>query len=227
MIAGATGGVILGDVVGLGKTLMATALARVFQDPPRSLETLILCPENLVGMWKDYTHRFRLIAEKRGFVAWLCESKGSDLPDHSTRLKLDHALAQTSFEHLIVFATDDRAQQSWMWVRREPGRPLRPRTHDFLRSQAGDSLLQKLQHLYVSIEEEEAGLSVTHVAGRARAGFDVDRVTKKFYDQFKREHTAFLGFIKGIPLKEDAEWYASVMLKPKADGGVLYERRHH
>ena len=50
------GGVILGDVVGLGKTLMATALARVFQDPPRSLETLILCPKNLVGMWEDYAH---------------------------------------------------------------------------------------------------------------------------------------------------------------------------
>lgn len=57
------GGVILGDVVGLGKTLMATALARMLQDPPRSLETLILCPKNLVGMWKDYAHRYRLIAE--------------------------------------------------------------------------------------------------------------------------------------------------------------------
>ncbi len=57
------GGVILGDVVGLGKTLMATALARVFQDPPRSLETLILCSKNLVGMWEDYAHRYRLIAK--------------------------------------------------------------------------------------------------------------------------------------------------------------------
>jgi hypothetical protein len=57
------GGVILGDVVGLGKTMMATALARVFQDPPRSLETLILCPKNLVGMWEDYAHRYRLIAK--------------------------------------------------------------------------------------------------------------------------------------------------------------------
>jgi hypothetical protein len=54
---------MLGDVVGLGKTLMATALARVFQDPPRSLETLILCPKNLVGMWEDYAHRYRLIAK--------------------------------------------------------------------------------------------------------------------------------------------------------------------
>jgi superfamily II DNA or RNA helicase len=56
------GGVILGDVVGLGKTLMATALARMFQDPPRSLETLIICPKNLVGMWEDYARRYRLLA---------------------------------------------------------------------------------------------------------------------------------------------------------------------
>lgn len=57
------GGVILGDVVGFGKTRMATALARVFQDPPHSLETLILCPKNLKGMWEDYAHRYRLIAK--------------------------------------------------------------------------------------------------------------------------------------------------------------------
>ncbi|BCB97072.1 hypothetical protein JZK55_19940 [Dissulfurispira thermophila] len=57
------GGVILGDVVGLGKTLMATALARVFQDPPYLLEALILCPKNLISMWEDYVHRYRLIAK--------------------------------------------------------------------------------------------------------------------------------------------------------------------
>lgn len=67
------GGVILGDVVGLGKTLMATTLARVFQDPPRSLETLILCPKNLVGMWEDYAHRYRLIA-KVVSITRLCRS---------------------------------------------------------------------------------------------------------------------------------------------------------
>lgn len=70
------GGVILGDVVGLGKTLMATALARVFQDPPRSLETLILCPKNLVGMWEDYAHRYRLIAK----VVSITQAQNS-LPD--------------------------------------------------------------------------------------------------------------------------------------------------
>jgi superfamily II DNA or RNA helicase len=45
------GGVLIGDVVGLGKTLMATALAKIFENVYR-LETLIICPKNLVEMWK-------------------------------------------------------------------------------------------------------------------------------------------------------------------------------
>lgn len=56
------GGVVLGDVVGLGKTLMATAIARIFQEPPHSCETLIICPKNLVKMWQGYIHKHRLIA---------------------------------------------------------------------------------------------------------------------------------------------------------------------
>ena len=54
-------GVIIGDVVGLGKTLMATALARVFEDD-HGLETLIICPKNLVPMWDDYRQRYRMRA---------------------------------------------------------------------------------------------------------------------------------------------------------------------
>ena len=55
------GGVIIGDVVGLGKTLMATALARVFEDD-HGLETLIVCPKNLVPMWEDYREQYRMRA---------------------------------------------------------------------------------------------------------------------------------------------------------------------
>src|SRR3989442_4402015 len=52
------GGVLIGDVVGLGKTLMATALARIFEDD-HGLETLVLCPKNLVSMWEDYRQQYR------------------------------------------------------------------------------------------------------------------------------------------------------------------------
>jgi superfamily II DNA or RNA helicase len=56
------GGVIIGDVVGLGKTITATALAKMFEDD-FFLETLIICPKNLVEMWKDYAHEYRLRAK--------------------------------------------------------------------------------------------------------------------------------------------------------------------
>ena len=55
-------GVLIGDVVGLGKTLMATAVARIFEDD-YGLETLIICPKNLVPMWDDYVHEYQLRAK--------------------------------------------------------------------------------------------------------------------------------------------------------------------
>ena len=56
------GGVIIGDVVGLGKTLMATALAGVMQ-ADYGTETLVLCPKNLVSMWKNYLHDYKLVGD--------------------------------------------------------------------------------------------------------------------------------------------------------------------
>ena len=53
------GGVLIGDVVGLGKTLMGTALARIMEDD-HDLETLIICPKNLVQMWEYYREEYRL-----------------------------------------------------------------------------------------------------------------------------------------------------------------------
>ncbi|MFZ4539095.1 helicase-related protein [Propionivibrio sp.] len=57
------GGVMIGDVVGLGKTIMATALARMFEDD-LGYETLIICPKNLEPMWEAYRKEYGL----RGMV---------------------------------------------------------------------------------------------------------------------------------------------------------------
>lgn len=56
------GGVLIGDVVGLGKTLMASALVRIFEED-HGLETLIICPKNLVSMWDDYVYQYGLRAK--------------------------------------------------------------------------------------------------------------------------------------------------------------------
>ena len=76
------GGVLIGDVVGLGKTLMATAVARIFEDD-HGLETLILCPKNLVSMWEDYRQQYGL----RGRVLSISRAI-KELPEKVKRYRL-------------------------------------------------------------------------------------------------------------------------------------------
>jgi superfamily II DNA or RNA helicase len=56
-------GVLLGDVVGLGKTLMATAIAKIFEEDTRGGRALIICPPKLVSMWEWHVKRYNLKAE--------------------------------------------------------------------------------------------------------------------------------------------------------------------
>jgi superfamily II DNA or RNA helicase len=54
-------GVLIGDVVGLGKTITACALAKMFEER-EFVSTLIICPPNLKAMWNDYIVKYDLKA---------------------------------------------------------------------------------------------------------------------------------------------------------------------
>jgi len=152
------------------------------------------------------------IAQKRGMVAFVCgPAADGRLPPHALRRKIERRIEKDAHEHLIVFLDGERATQVWQWVRREPGNPIACREHTHAVAQPGDALVQKLQAIAFSLEEEE-DLTIVDVTGRVRASFDVEKVTKKFYDRFQKEHSAFLDFIEGIDQEADREWYASVML---------------
>ncbi len=152
------------------------------------------------------------LAQKRGMVAYHCPAPaGQPLPDYSHRRKIEHQVAKSAHEHLIIFTDPGNQTQVWQWVKRELGKPTACREHAYHRSQPGDALLQKLNAIAFTLEEEDR-LSLPDVTRRARAGFDVERVTKRFYDRFQKEHGAFLKFITGITQSTDREWYASVML---------------
>ena len=159
----------------------------------------------------DKTFLLQAIAHKRGFVAYQCVSGRTRLPDYPTRQKIDRLLAKTTHEHLIVFATQTHDNQCWQWVKRESGQRDRPRGQTYSRGQTGQALAEKLDHLRFTLEEEER-ISIADATSRAAKAFDVEKVTKRFYDRFKTEHEAFLGFIKGIRDVANREWYASLML---------------
>ncbi|MDD2456675.1 MAG: SAM-dependent methyltransferase, partial [Kiritimatiellae bacterium] len=125
------------------------------------------------------------IAQKRGFVAFVCDS----IPSRQARLKIDRQVTKSAREHFVIYADEPAGQQVWHWVRRETGKPLASRDHRFDVFQSGDPLIQRLERIAVSMEEEEK-LTLPDMTGRGREAFDVDKVTKKFYERFKAEHAA-------------------------------------
>lgn len=158
------------------------------------------------------TYTLNPLVEKRGMVLYCCspDNKGR-IPNDAIRRQIEKLVAKYVHEHLIIYIDADQTEQVWQWVKREIGKPIACRQHRFNKSQSGTALIQKLEAIAFSLEEEES-LTVVEVTSRTRRGFDVDRVTKKFYDRFKKEHATFLEFIKGINITSDLEWYTSLML---------------
>jgi len=159
------------------------------------------------------TYSLNAFAEKRGVQIFECQpdSEGK-IPDYSTRQKIEKQITKSAYEHLIIFTDDLKSMQTWQWVSRQPGQPARYREHAYHPdTHSGDSLIQKLESISFPLSEEE-GLSITGVVFSLRDAFDRDRVTRRFYDRFTKEHATFLKFIRGIKEQGDREWYASLML---------------
>jgi hypothetical protein len=152
------------------------------------------------------------IAQKRGMAVFHCASEGDEpIPDARMRRAIERQVARKIHEHLIIHTDGKRTIQTWQWVRRERGKPLACREHTYHVGQPGDSLIQKLLSFAFSLDEEEQ-LTLVDILGKVGKAFDVERVTKRFYDRFKTEHASFLKSISGITDEEMGRWYASVML---------------
>src|SRR5689334_21790262 len=129
------------------------------------------------------TYQLNAAAEKRGMVAFL----SSCIPDYKVRRQIERKIAKLYRENVIVYADAEKTQQVWQWVRRETGKPLANRERVFYKGQSGENIIQPLAAIAFSLDEEET-LSLVDVTSRVRAAFDVERVTRQFYDRFKREH---------------------------------------
>jgi hypothetical protein len=149
------------------------------------------------------------VAKKKNFMVFHCEVM--DMPDQAMSMKVDRQLTEFSRPHLLIFSCQSKSEQVWMWVRQEKGKPLTPRFERYHTGRSGEMLLQKLEALVIAFEDEEA-LTLPEVNQRVKKAFDVEKVTKKFFQRFEKEHKAFLAFISGIEAEFDQTWYASLML---------------
>ena len=161
----------------------------------------------------NFTFGLEPVAEKAGFAVFVCapDADGA-IPPYPIRRKVEHQVAQRAFEHLIIFVDESSSSQIWQWVKRETGKPAACREIPYSKGQSGNVLLQRIQAIAVSLEEELQGIGIVEVVSRVRRAMDIERVTRRFYERFRGELTAFQAFIDGVTSQGDREWYASLML---------------
>ena len=147
------------------------------------------------------------VAEKHGVMIYRCDS----VPDGKLRKKIEKQVQKLAYEHLIIFTPPDNSKQIWQWVARKKGESDKFREHTWQTSKSAESLIQKLEHVTFSLDEEKE-LTITGATQRLQTAFDQEKVTKKFYESFKKEHRKFLGFVEGLTKAADRELYASLML---------------
>lgn len=181
--------------------------------------------------WDNYTNdiiiavddsKFNLkgIAEKRGFIIVVCppEEQG-DIPLSVVRKKIENYLRKYHHEHLIIYNNCSHTKQIWQFVIQEIDKPKRVREIPYNINQDPEMLYQRLRGLFFALEEEEK-ITLVDVTTRVRENLakNSEKVTKKFYTEFKKQHASFLSFIEGIDDlvkdedNEDKQWYASIMM---------------
>ncbi len=169
--------------------------------------------ESLVLPVDGHEYALKPVAEKAQFAVFEC-APGPDgaIPEYPVRRKIETQVTKRAFEHLIIFVDATRTQQVWQWVKRQAGKPTACREHQFHTGQTGQPLLQRLDGFIVTLEDEARGIGITDVVSLVGKAFDVEKVTKRFYERFQKELEDFGKFIEGITAQGDRDWYASLML---------------
>jgi hypothetical protein len=152
------------------------------------------------------------IAQLGGVPVLEIRSADTAIPDAKTKRDIQKQIAKLHHENLLIFTDRDRVRSVWFWTKRENGRDI-TRPHEFVRGQPADLFFERIRPLLFDFEDFEKGdPAVVEVVRRLKEGFDVEKITKRFYSEYDQLRIAFVELISGIADERQRRWYASVLL---------------
>ena len=172
------GGAMIGDVVGLGKTITACAIAKIYEMTFAS-STLIICPANLQDMWDKYRRRYDLKADIMSMAKPIDVDNARYyrliIVDESHNLRNENGVRYRNIKALIerqdskvllLTATpynkdfSDLANQLKLFISEDDDLGIRP--EEYIRSLGGDrAFLQKHSEVFIrSIKAFEKSTSL-------------------------------------------------------------------
>jgi len=159
------------------------------------------------------------VAEKRNFPVFECAADDETIPSSNHRKQIEHQLSSLHHHHFVIYTDSDKTRQVWQLPYKEENKPKRMIEVTWRKGQDVEPLFQRLKNILFTLVEEDE-ITLIDVIERMNRNFAVnnEQVTKRFYTEFKRHHTVFLDFIRGIDDdiankdNHDKQWYASLML---------------
>ncbi len=123
--------------------------------------------------------------------------------------QISMAVGAKYVERLVII--DLQNESIWLWPKKSATGALTHEKFEVRRNFMPEFLAQRLAGLRFTTEEMMAGIFVGQLRDRLRGSFDTGAVTKKFYEEFRKQHTSLSESIKGLS-EEDASSYASLLL---------------
>lgn len=157
---------------------------------------------------------FTQVAELRGFQVLTC--KVDEIPSSSMCKKIDSRLRRMANDYICIYYIPRTEHHQWVVpVKKVEKRDLV--TVEYSNVSQAEFLFDKVERICFELDEQP---TIMDVKERIQEGFIInsEKLTKDFYNGFKKEHTNFAKFITGlddeIAVKENRnkQWYTSVML---------------
>lgn len=158
----------------------------------------------------QHDYALQAIAQKEGFKVVVCQL--AHIPEYPVRRAIAQQLTPQAFHHLLIFV-DSNNNQRWMIQQRHADKPYRIIEIPWYAGQTVEALYQRARGLFFHLDEE-GKITIVDVIERVTGQLSAnsEKVTKHFYDRFKREHGVFKSAISNIDKEHDVDWYASLML---------------
>jgi len=149
-----------------------------------------------------------VLAEVRGYKVFLIET--STLPTPKIQTNVDSELGAQAPERITVFS--DGVTHQWRWPHQTPSGGVSFETLSVSATAMPSFLAQRLVGLKFTAEDFAKGLGLLDVRDRVRGRFDGAKVTKKFFDEFKKRHHALAESIEGLEIELDRSTYATLLM---------------
>ena len=161
---------------------------------------------------KGKSYSFEVVADKSAFKIVVCTAADDILPPYAVRCQIAGIIKKDFHENILIFQSKKTGMQAWFYSYTVGGKAKKTEIVYEI-GQDPERLYERAAGLIFDLDEED-NITILDVTNRVNANFAInaEKVTKKFYDGFKREHNNLLKFIKGIDSALDKEWYASIML---------------